>query len=410
MRKGRSQRKTRSSLPPLSGRSQPSRVGAEASPASPGPQVVIGITGRPSEVEKARETRGAAPASDLATKPSARIDRVEVAPEPVLGTVSGPVLQAVDREPLVDSLAPAVVSEDSSAHEVVSDPFALGLRAETPRPPSTETSELEAEAGPSPHVLSVATPGEPSIPPAGDLSVEPIAERFFSEGELASGRDDANDAESWAAAPDNVQRKSLPHVVERRARFSRYVRWAVSSAAVVCLAALAQTALVPHRASTASAGTAMAAIPVEAVQVAAPVAPSAAVTVTGADSVEAPRVDVPPKADAPKTASVEATKPEEPKAPGAEPEPPKAATATAGKTALEEKTDARRKLERGNLADAIAAGERSVALDPQDGEAWLLLGAAYQEKGNNADARRCYKACISEGKRGPLGECRAMVH
>jgi Flp pilus assembly protein TadD len=65
-------------------------------------------------------------------------------------------------------------------------------------------------------------------------------------------------------------------------------------------------------------------------------------------------------------------------------------------------------LERGRVAVAIAAGERSVALDPGDGEAWLILGAAYQQKGSTADARRCYRACV-EAERGPKGECAAML-
>ncbi len=395
MRKGRSQRKTRASLPPLGARSHTSGAGAEASPTSRGPQVVIGITGPLSsdgEVGESREARG--------------FDR-----EPVLELADRepPVLELADREPPVDSLAPAVVSERRSQHEIVSDPFALALSEETPIPVS---SEIER-----PHVVSIVTPGELSIPPMGDLSVEPIAERFFSEGELAAAGGDEED-ESWSAAPDNAQRKSLPHVVERRQRFSRYVRWAVSGAAVVCLAALARTAIIPHRAPSASAGAgagaAKTAIQVEAVAL--PPQPTDAVAVAAPvvapESVQAPKVDVPaavapaeaPKADDAKLAAAAAL------AKGEDAKPASPAVATGDKTAPQEKVDARRNLERGKLVEAIEAGERSVALDPQDGEAWLLLGAAYQEKGKNAEARRCYKACLSEGKRGPLGECRAMLH
>lgn len=373
MRKGRSQRKTRASLPPLGARSHTSGAGAEASPTSRGPQVVIGITGPLSsdgEVGESREARG--------------FDRE-------------PVLELADREPPVDSLAPAVVSERRSQHEIVSDPFALALSEETPIPVS---SEIER-----PHVVSIVTPGELSIPPMGDLSVEPIAERFFSEGELAAAGGDEED-ESWSAAPNNAQRKSLPHVVERRQRFSRYVRWAVSCAAVVCLAALARTAIIPHRAPSAGAGGANTAIQVEAVAL--PPQPTDAVAVAAPvvapESVQAPKVDVPAKAEVPAVAA-----PAVP-AKGEDAKPASPSVATGDKTAPQEKVDARRNLERGKLVEAIEAGERSVALDPQDGEAWLLLGAAYQEKGKNAEARRCYKACLSEGKRGPLGECRAMLH
>jgi Flp pilus assembly protein TadD len=80
------------------------------------------------------------------------------------------------------------------------------------------------------------------------------------------------------------------------------------------------------------------------------------------------------------------------------------------KAAAKEKNTARTLLERGKHNDAIEAGERSVALDPTDGEAWLILGAAYQEKGDMKNARRSYKACLEQGKRGPKYECAAMPH
>jgi Flp pilus assembly protein TadD len=124
--------------------------------------------------------------------------------------------------------------------------------------------------------------------------------------------------------------------------------------------------------------------------------------------VEAPKVEVPT------AASPAVGEPTSPKAEGALAEAPATtnagtATPTSDKTALEEKNDARRALERGKVTESIEAGERAVALDPQDGEAWLLLGAAYQEKGKLGDARRCYAACLKQGKRGPLGECQAML-
>jgi len=58
---------------------------------------------------------------------------------------------------------------------------------------------------------------------------------------------------------------------------------------------------------------------------------------------------------------------------------------------------------------AIEAGEASVAADPTDAEAWLLLGAAYDSKGRPADARRAYQSCMQQGKRGPKGECAALL-
>ena len=64
---------------------------------------------------------------------------------------------------------------------------------------------------------------------------------------------------------------------------------------------------------------------------------------------------------------------------------------------------------RGANGVAIQAGERSVALDPSDGEAWLVLGGAYQAMGNNGQAKRCYTACTTQGKKGPISDCKDML-
>jgi Flp pilus assembly protein TadD len=77
--------------------------------------------------------------------------------------------------------------------------------------------------------------------------------------------------------------------------------------------------------------------------------------------------------------------------------------------AREAKKTAQRALDRGKVAEAIEAGERSVSLDPTDGDAWLLLGAAYQQRGATADARRCFSSCVRQGTRGPRGECAALL-
>jgi Flp pilus assembly protein TadD len=87
--------------------------------------------------------------------------------------------------------------------------------------------------------------------------------------------------------------------------------------------------------------------------------------------------------------------------------PALAAAPAAG--AAKEREASRFALERGDLGTAVAAGERSVALDPSDGEAWLVLGAAYQARGELAQAKRCYRLCVEQGTRGPKAECRAMA-
>jgi hypothetical protein len=90
------------------------------------------------------------------------------------------------------------------------------------------------------------------------------------------------------------------------------------------------------------------------------------------------------------------------------PTPPAEESAPA-KTAAQEKRDCQVFLDRGANGKAIAAGERSVALDPSDGEAWLLLGGAYQVTGRAGDAKRAFNSCVKQGKRGPIADCKSML-
>jgi hypothetical protein len=66
-------------------------------------------------------------------------------------------------------------------------------------------------------------------------------------------------------------------------------------------------------------------------------------------------------------------------------------------------------LKDGKLDDAIAAGEQATALDPTDADAWLILGAAYQNKGDIAAARRCYRTCTQHATRGEIRECTFLL-
>ncbi len=414
MRKGRSQRKTRGSLPPTSKR-PPSRPLLDGAGASAGPQVVVGLTAPRSE--ESLDTR------------AAESERLELVRERSLEIVRESLElvreELQERDAQFEQEAHADTNVDAAPVETRAETLSFdppetfhdapdsgpGAQPVTVRPSvrvNEETHDEEPiDASPLPGgrvhgpSLTVLTPDEMSIPPVGDLSVEPIADRFFSEGELVAARVHGNDeSEDWDQRAHKSVRKSLPEVVQRRARFAKYVRWAVGGAAVVCLAALARTA-VPPSASGSGERASAARASLEAAPVAATVSPEAPVAPPVEKAAAAEVVQAPDSVAAPVVA-----------VPTAEPTPAPTPAAAAGgdeKTALQEKNDSRRALERGKIADAIAAGERSVALDPTDGEAWLLLGAAYQEKGNNAEARRCYSSCIKEGKRGPVGECRAMI-
>ncbi len=250
-------------------------------------------------------------------------------------------------------------------------------------------------------------PDEISIPPA--VPVVDLDDNFFSAPRSihtlgAAAHHDEDE-------PDPISHKMTPHVRARRERFSKYVKATVAVAAAVCAMAMIRSSVGgAHKDSdpTPVAAAEPRATPVAARE-SAPEPPKAA--------APAIPVDVPPVAEiaAPVEAKADAKAPStvETHAPA---EPAKATPAVATptdpsstKTALEEKRASRTMLERGKIAAAIEAGERAVALDATDGESWLLLGAAYQEKGRTADARKAFTSCIKEGKKGPIGECRAML-
>jgi hypothetical protein len=78
--------------------------------------------------------------------------------------------------------------------------------------------------------------------------------------------------------------------------------------------------------------------------------------------------------------------------------------------ARRQKQTAQRALERSDPTEAITLAERSVALDPTDAESWLILGAAYLQRGQASDARRCFTTCAKTATRGPRAECAALLH
>lgn len=262
----------------------------------------------------------------------------------------------------------------------------------TERDPKLERPSIEPT--PTPSGMTLPIEDEVSVPP---IVGEPNLERFFSEGDLA--RHDVEEV-TEEVVPEKLKRKLAPHVVQRRARFVRYVTWAVGISAVVCLAAVARTAFSPK---DKLAPTAAAAVPIVKDE-----AKPAAVAVADPPKTEAK--EAPPAADAPKTeeAKTEEAKPEETKPEETKPAETAVAAPVEGDAKAEKKA-CKHALERGKLKDAVEAGEKSVAIDPTDGEAWLLLGASYQEMGKLAEARRCYTACVKEGKTGPRHECAKML-
>lgn len=65
-------------------------------------------------------------------------------------------------------------------------------------------------------------------------------------------------------------------------------------------------------------------------------------------------------------------------------------------------------LDRGRNDDAIEAATQYVGARPEDAYGYLLLGAAYEQKGQGKQAREIYKECVRKAKGRSLGECRAL--
>jgi cytochrome c-type biogenesis protein CcmH/NrfG len=180
---------------------------------------------------------------------------------------------------------------------------------------------------------------------------------------LGLDRDEDGGDEDGASATERAN--------ERRARFRRYARWTVSACVLICVAGVARRFVVDRAALADDAPRASSAFTVAA-------QPSPALPVAAAPS--------------------ELPAPSAPAEPARDP-----------KEAKREKKAAQRALERGKLDAAIASGTRSVALDPTDAEAWLVLGAAYMEKHDTASARKAFTSCTTTATHGSKKECASML-
>jgi hypothetical protein len=240
---------------------------------------------------------------------------------------------------------------------------------------------------------SSALEDETSVPPV-DLEVH---DDFFKAGEKEHPI--PKESGGFSAVDARHLQKMTPHAHARRAHLSRYVKWAVGGAAAILLLGISIKTLRGHPNDE----------PVhhEVTHVAAVAPPVAQPETTVANAPQVVEVNEVVKADDPSTQAdlADAKAPETAETAEKKEDMP----AETPKTAYQEKISAKAALERGSNGAAIAAGERSIALDPSDGEAWLVLGGAYQAMGNNGQAKRCYKACVSQGKKGPISDCRDML-
>jgi hypothetical protein len=268
-----------------------------------------------------------------------------------------------------------------------------------------------------------------SVPASGGAHVD-LDERFFSEGIQADGEVFARKQSSMRPPEpeEEIDPKLLlkmhPDVRARRAKFAPIVKWVVLGAVLLGLGGLVKHKIAQGDQETAAremaeyAATHAPASTTREDNPATAPAPAVMPGVQGAASGEAPVPSALPKPTEGLAAPAEGTEVHEAPVPAvgssavaavASVSPPPEAESAPAKTAAQEKRDCQVFLDRGAFGKAVEAGQRSVAVDPSDGEAWLLLGAAYQSLGRAGDAKRSFSACLKQGKKGPLAECKAML-
>jgi tetratricopeptide (TPR) repeat protein len=323
--------------------------------------------------------------------------------------------------PRIVAFAPTKDEKPAAKAEKADKPEKTDKADKTDKAPKTEkkAEKADAKAEKKADAKEKATRDDSLPAPAVELDHE----SFFEAGEKADKEHRAvargvipHDHDHEHEVDLHVKHKMSPAVRERRARFTKYVKWAVGASAIVCLAALIRVTVARGHADTSvgTGGSQAAEISQSPLPTPVPVAAPVPEPATAQAAPTPPVVAADPPATAPAPTDTAAAPGA---APGAAAVPGAAATAPAPASdtptdpvaAKEEKVAARKALERGDMKGAIEAGERSVALDPTDGDAWLLLGAAYQERGKGADARRAFTACVKQGKRGAIGECAAML-
>ncbi len=283
---------------------------------------------------------------------------------------------------------------------------------------------LTVPPGAAAPVLKVSTPMKVLTPIEFTRDVDPSGAPPVAEHEHEHGffADDARPALSRHDHTDDEieeprSSKMTPAARARRELFTKYVKGTVALLTALCIVALLRAATdhghrddtpVAHAQTTIVAANVQAApapTQLDLARVPAPLSAAAAADKIAADEEKVAKATADSGTKAEEAKVEDAPKPADaPKVEEAKIDPPKS-----DKTAGQEKAAARQALESGRAGVAIEAGERSVALDPTDGEAWLLLGAAYQEKGKTGDARRCFNSCLKQGKKGPIGECRQML-
>ena len=295
-----------------------------------------------------------------------------------------------------------------------------------PRARASDSAPPEANAS------GEAAPPNVIGPERDDLSFPPVD---FDAGFFARPHRTSHEpVEDWAR-DRAAELMASPVAKRRRTQFKKYVTLAMGLASAVCLAALVKGALTnpeggwgPQRYASAAdrVPRSLPEPPAEQERALQPTAPApelmappttapaselvAPPATAPAPELVAPPTTVPATAPAPELVAAPASAPAtEPLAHQEEASAKSETPAPDPRAAAKQKRASQLALEQGRTAASIEAGEHAVQLDPSDADAWLILGAAYQQKGALAEARRCYKACVQRGRRGDRRECVAML-
>ena len=365
--------------------------------------------------EKAAEIVAEAAKTEAAPEPPppAPVAVAEAAPEPE--PEPAPISIEPDPEPTPASTEVAAVSEGLPETARPKKKKLVKKKKRATKPPAATREALDQKIDrleakleeKKEEAAKAAREGFGSNPALDDTSVPPvdleIHDEFFAAGERVSTATPKEGSGAYTALDPRHAQKMTAQAHARRAHLSRYVMWAVGGAAAILALGLTIRTFRGHPNEE----------PVrhEVAHVAAAVQQQQAAQPTAAEpsSQALPEVKIEePKADEQAT-TADSAKPETSASAAPTSETPKDMPPETPKNAWQEKQSAKAALERGSNGAAIAAGERSVALDPGDAEAWLVLGAAYQAMGNVGQAKRCYRSCVSQGKRGPVSDCRDML-
>jgi hypothetical protein len=344
------------------------------------------LTPAPPSTKKRRSRAKTAVSADGTPAPRSRKPRARKTKTPL----PGPVVEA---SPAPEPVELALTPTPRPAFQTIPEPtpaFDL-VTAEADR--HVEPREHPDDISVPPAVGDVELPEERHLAAAGHAlhHDDIVAADFFDRPAPPSPAQSAHQLHlDEIAAPDpRLVQKMSPAAAKRRAKLARYVVAAVGACAAICLAAF-----VVERTHT-------------------PVDLSTEGQVIAAETQHAA---APPREPEPTATIAEPAAATQPQA--AEPEPAPAETATAVATeperdpeaAKREKRASQRALERFDLKNAIEQGELSVAHDPTDAEAWLILGAAYQAKGDGANMKRAFRSCLDQGKGPRRGECFQFAH